>query len=254
MTDSTELNLRKQGLQFRKVSLIEPSENFYLHIAAEIDKSFFPFYLTTSNKKKKLIEQCMEFCNFIEGENEIVDAVVFKARLIPPGKSKLIEERKGQVHFAKFDLAILIEAKSEEAIHSLIKTDNFIQMETSIKKSSTFTHTITASNIYRINSVDHKRQGVFLFNYFFADSLQQNLDIWEKTAGWFQQETGLDNSTVLLPTDQQKSEYTILNHCRWDKLKNILPSLIFKKSFTSYVLDTFYENKIAAMPVLYKIA
>jgi len=36
----------------------------------------------------------------------------------------------------------------------------------------------------------------------------------------------------------------------WD----ILPSLLFKKSFHSYVLDNFYANKVAAMPVLYKLA
>lgn len=34
---------------------------------------------------------------------------------------------------------------------------------------------------------------------FFADSLEQNLGVWEYTAGWFQEETGLDNSTVLVP-------------------------------------------------------
>jgi hypothetical protein len=37
-------------------------------------------------------------------------------------------------------------------------------------------------------------------------------------------------------------------------MKDILPSLIFKKSFHTYVLDNFYSNKVAAMPVLYKIA
>ena len=175
-------------------------------------------------------------------------------QLIPPGQGKFIEQRKDKVHIARFDVAVLIEATTLEAINSVKNSDAFKQMETAIKNNSTFTHIITATNVKHINPVDHKKQGVFLFNYFFADSLQQNLGVWEYTAGWFQQETGLDNSIVLLPTDQQQSKYTIINHCRWDKLTDILPSIIFKKSFHSYVLDNFYANKVAAMPVLYKIA
>src|ERR1700704_5705723 len=38
--------------------------------------------------------------------------------------------------------------------------------------------------------------------------------VWEHTAGWFQQETGLDNSTVLMPARADLSEYTLINHCR----------------------------------------
>lgn len=127
-------------------------------------------------------------------------------------------------------------------------------MEQAIKDAATYTHIITATNIKHISPVDHKRQGVFLFNYFFADNVEQNLAIWEYTAGWFQQETGLDNSTVLLPSEPGHSKYSIINHCRWNKMRDVLPSLIFKKSFRSYVLNNFYNNNVAAMPVLYKLA
>ena len=123
-----------------------------------------------------------------------------------------------------------------------------------VNDNSIFTHTITASNARRIGPVDHSRPGVFLFNYFFADSVEQNLAVWNYTAGWFQAETGLDNSTVLLPTAAARSNYSIINHCRWDRLGQILPSLIFKKSFHSYVLDNFAANNVAAMPVLYRLA
>ena len=59
--------------------------------------------------------------------------------------------------------------------------------------------------------------------------------------------------TARLIPPGRKSKYTIINHCRWDKLIDILPSLIFKKSFHSYVLDNFFANNVAAMPVLYKM-
>src|SRR6266850_1364954 len=43
-------------------------------------------------------------------------------------------------------------------------------------------YTVTASNARRIGAVDHARDGVFLFNYFYADSPAQNLAVWEHTA------------------------------------------------------------------------
>ncbi|EMJ92810.1 hypothetical protein LEP1GSC193_0177 [Leptospira alstonii serovar Pingchang str. 80-412] len=36
-------------------------------------------------------------------------------------------------------------------------------------------------------------------------------------------------------------------------MSDVLPSLLFKKSFHSYVLDNFFVNNVAAMPVLYRM-
>ena len=77
---------------------------------------------------------------------------------------------------------------------------------------------LIGSNVRRIGAVDHLRRGVFLFNYFFADELSQTLGVWDYTAGWFQDQTGLDNSIVILPDPDQQCPYKILNHCRWDYL------------------------------------
>ena len=249
-----KLNIVNQHLKFQKVSLVEPSKSFYLHIAAEIDHSLFPFFLSTSSKKKTIIEQSKKWCEQLRKDKNVLSAVVFRASIIPPGKGKFIEERKDKVHIAKFDFAILIETTSLEVIENIKNSRAYQIIEKEIKDSSVFTHIINATNIKHVGPVNHKKQGVFLFNYFFADNLAQNLGIWEYTAGWFQQETELDNSTVLLPMSNPQSKYSIINHCRWDKLSDILPSLIFKKSFHSYVLENFYANKVAAMPVLYKIA
>ena len=113
---------------------------------------------------------------------------------------------------------------------------------------------ISASNTRRIGPVDHSRNGVFLFNYFYADSLDINLQVWNYTAGWFQDQTGLDNSTVLLPDEANQVPYTIINHCRWDGLRNILPALLFNRSFKPFVLNNFEQNNTAAIPVLYNLA
>lgn len=248
-----QLKIVNKELQFKKVSLINPTPNFYLHIAAEIDHSIFPFFLYMSKKKKQIIHDAKKWCENLKEDNDIVSAVVFKATIIPPGKGKLLLERPNKVQIAKYDFAILIESTTHDKLENIKQSAEYVNIEQMIKKKSKFYHVTTATNVKQINSVDHKKHGVFLFNYFFADNLQQNLDIWEYTAGWFQQETGLDNSTVLLPTQPESSKYTIINHCRWNKMSDILPSLIFKNSFHSYVLENFYVNKVAAMPVLYKI-
>lgn len=156
-TETPELNIVNQHLQFKKVSLIEPSKNYYLHIAAEVDKSPFPFFLTTSAKKKSLIKLGKSWCKQLEKESDVISAVVFKARLIPPGKGKFMMERKGKVHIAKFDFAILIEVTILEAINTIKNSEGYKKMELAIKTASTFTHIIAASNVRRTNPVNHNK-------------------------------------------------------------------------------------------------
>lgn len=248
------LKIVNEHLTFKKVSLKETASSHYIHLVAEVDRSLFPFFLSTSKKKKNMIEESKKWCAQLLENDCVIEANVFKASLIPPGKGKLLKERIGKVQVAKYDFAILIETTSRQAVDEILKSREYTRITSKLNSISQLTHFITATNVRRIGSVNHHKQGVFLFNYFFADSLQQNIGVWEYTAGWFEQETDLDNSTVLLPTDQQQSKYTIINHCRWDKMVDILPSLIFKKTFQSYVLDNFYANNVAAMPILYKLA
>ncbi|MCX2930939.1 hypothetical protein ORI20_11665 [Mycobacterium sp. CVI_P3] len=58
----------------------------------------------------------------------------------------------------------------------------------------------------------------------------------------------------MLPQEGSDTDNTVINHCRWDKLRNILPSLVFKPSFRRYVLANFEANNTAAIPILYRLA
>lgn len=251
---SYRLNIVNRHLKFQKVSLQAPSKSFYLHIAAEIDHSPLPVFLTTSARKKKLIRLAKNWCARLKHDKNIISAVVFKARVIPPGHGKVFDKTRNEVQEVKFDFSILIEANSPYIIDLILKSKGYREIQKVIMEISKSSHIARARNIKHIGPVDHSRQGVFLFNYFIADNVAQNLAVWEYTAGWFQQETGLDNSTVLLSEEGAQSKYSIINHCRWNKLAHILPSLIFKKSFHRYVLDNFFANKVAANPILYTIA
>lgn len=250
---TTPLTVVNDSKRFPKVpTLMEPTTSGYILDAARVDRRL-PF-LPNNRKKRELISLLKQRCRELEADPNVVSAVVFEAVLIPPGRGEFIKERRGKACIARFDLAILIETESPEAVDAVKESPVYAGMERAIQRASTDTYSIAATNVRRIAPVDHSRQGIFLFNYFFADDTTQNLAIWEYTAGWFQKETGLDNSTVLLPRDGERPDYSIINHCRWDRLRDVLPSLIFKRSFRNYVLANFEANKVAAMPILYRIA
>jgi hypothetical protein len=149
---------------------------------------------------------------------------------------------------------VVYETESPEATDAVENAADYAMIERAIEEAAMDTYTVTATNVKRIGAVNHDAQVVFLFNYFFADDTARNLAVWKYTAGWFQKETGLDNSTVLLPREGERCDYNIINHCRWDRLRDVLPSLLFKRSFRSYVLANFETNRVAAMPILYRMA
>lgn len=249
----SKLKIVNDHLDYDNVSLIEPTDHFYIHIAVEIDNAVTPFYFKDSSLKKKIIKETLRFSEILRTLEGLISIDAFKALLVPPGRGKYIEENADKIKKAKFDFALLIELKSKDDMSALIANKAYNELVSFLNENAKAVHIISATNSRRIGPVDHDRQGVFLFNYFFADDVEQNLQVWNYTAGWFEKETKLDNSTLLMPINSEESNYFVINHCRWDKLTDIIPSLIFKPTFRKYVLANFYENKVGAMPILYKL-
>jgi hypothetical protein len=202
-----------------------------------------------------LIADCKRLCEHLRQTTGIRDATVFRAFLAPPGgRGPYVRRRGASIHLARFDVVILIETESVKAAEDLRDDPVYRELDARVRDVARYVYATTATNVKRIGPVDHSRDGVFLFNYFVADRPSQNIAVWHYTAGWFQQETGLNNSTVLLPERPGKSGYTIINHCRSDRLRDVLPSLLFKRSFRRYVLAHFEANDTAPMPILYTLA
>ena len=236
-----------------KARLIKPAGSGYVLLAAEVDAH--PPFLWPSRTKRYLIEECARWCASVARQPGVIEAVTFKAILFPPiGEPGFLRRRRDQFHRARYDLVLLVETDSVARAEGLFESASFRLLESLLRNEAGHVYVVTAGNAKRIGAVDHGRDGVFLFNYFYADSLAQNLAVWEYTAGWFQKETGLDNSTVLAPIDPDLSQYTLINHCRWDGLTDVLPSLVFKRSFRDFVLAHFDANDTAPMPILYKLA
>jgi hypothetical protein len=240
--------------RFPRVTLTAPSASGFLLLLAEVDRR--PWWLVpASHVKSSLLKRLKTQCAGIASSANIASTVVFRAFLAAPrGHSAYLARRHAPAHRARFDVVVLIEAASPERIGEILQSAEFVALEQALHSAARYTETIVARNVKRIGPVDQTRDGVFLFNYFVAGTQERNLAVWEYTAGWFEQETGLDNSTVLLPLDPAATTYSLINHCRWDRLRDVLPSLVFKRSFRNYVLANFDENDTAPMPILYRLA
>ncbi len=116
-------------------------------------------------------------------------------------------------------------------------------------------HQVAARNVRRVGDVDKSRPGLFLFNYFVGDDPGLAVELWDYLAGWYEAETGLDNSTLLAPLEGEKSDYVLINHARWDRsLPLFVARQLPKKTFRSYMLANLTAHHVAAMPVLYHLA
>jgi hypothetical protein len=57
-----------------------------------------------------------------------------------------------------------------------------------------------------------------------------------------------------MPIHADLSQYTLIDHSRWDRLSDILPSLLLKRSFRDFVLAHFDASDAAPMPIFYRLA
>jgi len=204
-----------------------------------------------------LLSELKTLCNELKSIFPAVQrADLFDAFIIPPGTNPGMEliERKGyDVHIAKFDIAILVECTSVEDALAVRNSSELKKIQQLLEEKSKYTHLMVAKNPNRIDEVSKETNGIFLFNYFYAEDTSTLLDVWEYTAGWWTAKANLTNSTPIQPVEDG-SQYNLINHCRWDKLTDVLPSLVLKPSLKSFVLKNFTVNNIVAMPVLYNLS
>ena len=224
-------------LQYPKIKLTKPNLNGYILIAAEIDNYFL--YLRNSSRKNELIRKCREI---IKGDKNIT---LFQAILRPTVHQDLLKNKQ----IAKYDFVTLIKLKSISEIKQFKKSGTYQNIIKEVQKVAKLTYIEDLKCIRKIANVNYNK-GIFLFNYFYVNKNSDYLKTWEYTARWFVKETNLNNSILFTPTN--KGKYKLINHCHWNRLLDILPSLIFKKSLKKYVRDNFQKNNIAAMPILYK--
>jgi hypothetical protein len=240
--------------------LVRPNGYGYVHVAAELERPH-PVRRQSSHRRRIREQVVAATAGFakLEGVRRVD---VFDAVLLPPGAEegrKRLAEAGHPVRSAAYDLVVLVECESvQQAVR--IREHATMTALLGLLSSAQALHCAVMSNARRIAEVDKTRGGIFLFNYFFTpkrsndeDAREIMLAVWEHTAGWFTEKANLDNSTLLVPIEGQPSSYTVVNHCRWDGLLDIVPHLVLRPSLRRFVLGNFDANDIVAMPVLYRV-
>jgi hypothetical protein len=254
VADSTDgITIVNRHLQFPKARLVQPNASGYLHVAAEIDR-IWPFGLgPVSSRKRDALARTLALAERLETLEPVLRAPVFVARFSVPGLDKRMASRP-HVHVARFDLVVLIETIDPSEAAELQRHAFYAELVSMLEANSDYVHVVRARNTRKMGEVDASRDGVFLFNYFHGDDPTKLIPVWYYSAGWFQTRTELHNSILLEPDEGQKSQYGIINHCRWDHWHDVLPDLRFRPTFRSYVLANFDANGVVPMPILYRLA
>ncbi|MCG7611045.1 hypothetical protein [Mycobacterium sp. CnD-18-1] len=234
------------------VQLTEPTGNGFLVLAAEVGRWCGPLPLP-SRARRRLTGRLTEMAAKLAHRDDVVEAVVFDAALRPPGEGSALLARAG-VRPARYDVVVLIRTTGVDAIAAVRADGLWRAMVTKIGQSARHSYQLAAENPARIADVDHTSDRWFLFNYFHCASAETVYATWEYTAGWFQRHTALPDSTLLAPRPGEPTDYSIVNHASWPTLRAFLPSLLFRRTFRSFVLANFKANGVAAQPIIYRLS
>ncbi len=244
-----KLTIVNEQPRYSRPKLIEPPALGYVYMAAAVDPPRRIPRPGRSARRTALLTRLKSLARQLEDHQEVVKATVYRAIVIPPPSG----DARRAARLARFDVAVLVETTSPEAIGEVQATEPYKLLLEAMTDAAEDLYVMTARCIRRIGDVDKTRQGLFLFNHFVAEDPEVALQVWDHLAGWFQVETGLDNSTLLEPIGD--ADYVFVNHARWDiSLPTFMLRQFAKPSFYSYVLANLRANRTGSMPVLYRLA
>jgi hypothetical protein len=240
--------------RYGKVRLIEPTSLGYLHLAADVQAAHRPGpVLFRSRDKMQLLGVLKWLAGQLAQLGTVNRATVYDAFLFtqPGGYVK----GRPAAPPAWFDVVVLVETTSPEAAAEVRAAAPYQQLVQELTRRARRVHHVAARNVRRVGDVDNTRPGLFVFNYFAGENRDRAVELWDYLAGWYETETGLDNSTLLAPLEGEKSDYVMINHARWDhSLPVFIARQLPKKTFRSYLLANLTANHVTAMPVLYHLA
>ena len=255
-----ELKIVNPDPAYATVKLVEPATRGYIHVGAEVRPRRLLLLrslqrLPAGREKSALIGRLTELARQLERLEAVEKVTIFDALAITPARSAYLKERGDSIRVPRFDVVVLIETTSPAVIRDVQSTPPYEALLDALRSQAKRLHVMAARNAKRVGDVDKTRQGLFLFNYFVADDARVMLQLWDYLAGWYAVETGLDNSTLLVPLEGEQSDYLAINNARWDEsLPRFLWRQFSRKSFRTYVLANLEANRVGAMPVLYRLA
>ncbi|MDQ6637017.1 MAG: hypothetical protein M3Y62_04430 [Candidatus Dormibacteraeota bacterium] len=230
--------------------LRDPLPFGYIHVAAAVQPPAQPGppFPRPRARRKALLDRLKGLAADLMRLDEVEKATVYRAALVPPAGGG-----EPASHPARFDVAALIETSSPSEIAKVQAAEPYQQLLEAVQEVAQYVHLMAARCTRLLGDVDKSRPGLFLFNHFTTEEPQVALELWERLAGWYAVETGLDNSTLLQPIGE--ADYVFVNHARWDQsLPRLMLEQFARPSFRSYVLANLRANRTVSMPVLYRLA
>ncbi|OFX18714.1 MAG: hypothetical protein A2V77_01185 [Anaeromyxobacter sp. RBG_16_69_14] len=252
-----ELQIVNPDPRYAPAALMEPARLGYIHIAAEVNPPRRPGPLLVRGRaKSRLIPRLEELGHQLEQAGGVEKVTIYEAVAIAPfSRFPYVKELADWIRFPRFDVVVLVETTSPDVIRDVQATPPYRALLDALGAHARRLHVVAARNAKRIGDVDKTRQGLFLFNYFVADDADVALRLWDHLAGWYEAETGLDNSTLLVPLEGESSDYLAINHARWDQsVPRFMSRQLLKRSFRTFVQANLAANRVGAMPVLYRLA
>lgn len=241
------LNIVNSQPKYALPRFVDPPPRGYIHVAAAVEppsgRAPFP---GRSAAKSALLERSKSLARQLQDLEDVQKATVYRATVIPPPGGA------GVVSPARYDVVVLIETATPEVIEQVQSAEPYRLLIETVTRGSKGLHVMAARCVTCVGDVDKSRQGMFLFNYFTGADPQVTLQLWGYLAGWYAVETGMDNSTLLQPVGE--SDYTIVNHARWNSLPVFMIRQLAKKSFRTYVIANLRANQTVSMPILYRLA
>jgi hypothetical protein len=240
--------------RYGRVRLIEPAPFGYLHLAAEVQPRW-PF-LPRSRPKRALLARLKQLARPLAQVEAVERVTVYDAVAVPPlERPPGVRERAGTSRVARFDVAVLVETRSPAAAREVQRAPAYAALLDALRTQARQLHVLVGRDAKRVGDVDETRPGTFLFNHFVAPDAAPALDLWDYLAGWYAVETGLDNSTLLVPAEGAASDYAMINHARWDAHPlRVFLEQVLRPSFRRFVLANPAATDVVAMPVLYRLA
>jgi hypothetical protein len=246
-----ELRIVNENPKYPPVKLIKPTTLGYIHLAAVVQPRQAPF-MPIGREKAKLLARLKDLAHQLEHLDIVEKTTVFQAIVMAP-PSSYVKQHSDSIHLPRYDVVVLVETTSPETARQVQKMAEYAALVDALKSKANDLHIVVARNVKRVGDVDKRRKGVFLFNYFVGEDPQVTLALWDYLAGWYAVETGMDNSTLLLPLEGEQSDYSIINYARWDGLLSFMWRQFTKESFRSYMLANLDVNHVGAMPILYHL-
>jgi hypothetical protein len=246
-----ELTIVNPNPKYARVRLMEPPPTGYLLVAAVVEPALgrtpFP---RRSARKAALLSELKAQAASLERLEAVTKATVYRAALLPPVNP---DAQRMAARPAHYDVVVLVETVTVDAATEVEASPEYRKLHNTVTAAARENYVMPARCLRRVGDVDKTRPGLFLFNFFVAEDPDVALDLWDHLAAWYAVETGLDNSTLLGPTGP--ADYVFVNHARWDmSLPRFALTQFGKRTFFTYVLANLRANRVAAMPILYRLA